>query len=180
MLEEIARDESSEFIVSTCTHCKHEVNTGRKATNKFIKDLLRKYDIDKMLIKKAPNIRNKIAHGGAEKDKSFYSDVAKINSHLEEVCLLELEARLNVDIINRLNAHIVDIPMVKHVCVCNSEGSFDLIHSAQTIPARFVKLRHSSESAFKDQRALIGMPLDKKGRPIINPFYASVKYFRPI
>ncbi len=170
LLEEIARNESNESIVTTCTNCQHKVDTGRKATNNFIRDLMEKHGIDKKLIKKAPKIRNKIAHGGAEKSKLFYLDVATINSHLEEVCLLELEGRLNVDVINRLHAHIVDIPMVKHICLCNSEGSFDLIQSMLTIPARFVKLTHSSESAFKDQRAMAGIPLDEQGKPFINSF----------
>jgi len=170
LLEEIARNESSEFIVNTCKNCQHEVKTGRKATNNFIMALMKKYCIDKELIKKAPGIRNKIAHGGSKKDKSFYSDVAKINSHLEEVCLLELESRLKVDIINRLSAHIIDIPMVKHMCKCDSENSFELMETTQVIPARFVKLKHSSESAFSDQTALIGMPLDSQGKPIINAF----------
>lgn len=170
LLEEIARNESSEFIVNTCENCQHEINTGRKATNNFIKTLMKKYGVDDQLIKKAPNIRNKIAHGGSKKDKSFYSDVAEINSHLEEVCLLELESRLKVDIINRLNVHIIDIPMVKHICKCDTEGAFELIETIQTIPARFVKLKHSSESAFGDQTALIGTPLDSQGRPFINAF----------
>ena len=170
LLEEIARYESTEFIVNKCRNCKHEETTGRKATNNYIKNLLNKYDIDEDLINKASSIRNKIAHGGAEKNKTFYADVAKLNSHLEEVCLLELEERLNIYIRNRLNAHIVDIPMVKHTCVCNLDNSFDLINTTQTIPARFVKLKHSLNSAFEDQEAYIGMPLDCQQKPFIDPF----------
>lgn len=93
LLEEIARVESSDFIINTCANCKHEVNTGRKATNNFIKELMKKHGVDKKLIKKAPNIRNKIAHGGANKDKLYFSNVAELNSYLEEICLLELENR---------------------------------------------------------------------------------------
>jgi hypothetical protein len=170
LLEEIAREESSEFIVNTCKNCNTQVNTGRKATNNFIKNLMKKHDMEFDLVDKAPEIRNKIAHGGADKNKAYFSYVAKINSHMEEICLIELESRLKIDVINRLHAHIIDIPMVKHHCICNMENSFDLIQSTQTLPARFVKLKHSSESMFQNQTAQVGMPLDKNGMPIINPF----------
>lgn len=171
LLEEIARQESEEYIVTKCTNseCLKEVNTGRKATNNFIRGVLKNHNLDKELVKKAPVLRNKIAHGGAKKDKEYLSDIRKVGSHLEEICLLELENRLPVEIINRLNAHIIDIPIAKHRCICNDD-SFDLIRSTQTIPARFVKLKTNNEDGFEDQSTGVGMPLDKDGRPFINPF----------
>lgn len=170
LLEEIAREESSEFIINTCGNCGAQVNTGRKATNNFIKSLMKKHGMESKLVDKAPEIRNKIAHGGAKKDKIHLANVEKINSYMEEICLLELESRLKINVINRLHAHIIDVPMVKHRCVSNTDMSFDLIQSTQTIPARFVKLKHESEGAFQSQAAQIGMPLDKNGAPIIHPF----------
>lgn len=171
LLEEIARQESEDYIITKCTNpeCLKEVNTGRKATNNFIKGVLQNHNLDKALIKKAPELRNKIAHGGAKKDKEYLGDVRKVGSHLEEICLIELENRLPVEIINRLNAHIIDVPIVKHRCICNGE-SFDLIRSTQTIPGRFVKLKTSNENGFENQSTRIGMPLDKDGRPFIDPF----------
>ena len=96
-------------------------------------------------------------------------DIREVGSHLEEVCLIELENRLPVEIINRLNAHIIDVPIAKHRCICNHDA-FDLISTNQTISARFVKLKTNNEKGFKDQSTQIGMPLDKDGRPFIDPF----------
>lgn len=171
LLEEIARQESEEYIVTKCTNpeCHKEFNTGRKATNNYIKGILQNHKLDSDLVKKAPALRNKIAHGGAIKDKNYLEDVRKVGSHLEEICLIELENRLPVEIINRMNAHIIDVPIVKHGCVCN-DNSFDLIRTTQTIPARFVKLKTSSDKGFEGQSTQIGMPLGKDGRPIIDPF----------
>lgn len=170
LLEEIAREESAEFIVNTCKKCSAEVNTGRKATNNFIRDMMKKHDVDRDLTDKASELRNKIAHGGADKNRTHFSNVAKINSHMEEICLIELEKRTRINVINRLHAHIVDIPVIRHCCICNLDNSFDLIQSSLAIPARFVKLKHESQDMFQNQGAQIGMPLDKEEIPIINPF----------
>lgn len=170
LIEEIARNDSTEYIVTTCDSCKCQVNTGRKATNNFIKSLLQKYGVEDKLAKKAPEIRNKIAHGGAAKNKEFYATVASLNSHLEEVCLLELEVRLGISIVNRINVHVVDIPVTTHRCICNKDGTFGVISSSQKIPARFVKLHHEADSVFMDTGAEIGLPLDNHQRPIIDPF----------
>lgn len=170
LLEEIARFESEEYIITKCTNpkCLTEVNTGRIATNNFIKKLLNNHKIEKKQINKAAGLRNKIAHGGAIKDKNYLKDLRLIGSHLEEVCLLELEKRLPFEIINRLNAHIVDIPLVKHRCVCIGD-SFDLVKTSQAIPARFVKLK-TNDSTLNGQRVNIGIPLGEGGYPIIDGF----------
>ncbi len=170
LLEEIAREESNEFILNICKKCGTQVNTGRKATNNFIKDLMKKHGMKQELVDKAPEIRNKIAHGGAKKDKLYLSYVREINSHMEEICLLELESRLKINVINRLNAHITDVPMVKHRCVYIENGSFNFIRTTQNIPARFVELKHEIKSLSENQFVEIGIPLDKNRAPIISPF----------
>ena len=171
LLEEIARSDSDDYIINICANCNHKVNTGRKATNNFIKSVLKNHSVDTKLANKVFEIRNKIAHGGAIKDKEFYSIISLLNSHLEEICLLELERRLGITIINRLNVHVVDIPVITHTCICNEDGTFGLIDSKQRIPARFVKLPHELNSIYQNTSAAIGLPLDKeKKTPIINPF----------
>jgi hypothetical protein len=172
LLEEIARKECEEFIVIKCSNqdCLQELNTGRKATNNFIMSIFDNHKLDKDLKKKAPKLRNKIAHGGAEKNKTYLKDIREVGSHLEEICLLELEKRLPLSIINRLNAHIIDVPIVRHRCVCAADRSFSLIKTTQTIPARFVKLEHKERTAFDKQTAMIGIQLDGNNTPIIDPF----------
>lgn len=170
LIEEIAKYDSTDYVINTCVKCNNQVNTGRKATNNFIKLLLQQHGVEDKLVKIAPEFRNKIAHGGATKNKEFYATVASLNSHLEEVCLLELEARLGITIVNRLKSHFVDIPIVTHKCVCNKDGSFSVVQSNLIIPARFVILPHKTESVFTGTSAMFGMPLDKNQQPIIDPF----------
>lgn len=170
LLEEIARSESEDYIKNICKNCQHEVDTGRKKTNNHIKSILKSHGIENKLVNESSEIRNKIAHGGATKNKKFYSTVSLLNSHFEEVCLLELEKRIGITVINRLSAHIVEVPVITHKCRCNKDGTFDLVESSQRIPARFVKLKYDSDSIYKDTSALIGFPLDKEQRPIIDAF----------
>lgn len=172
LLEEIARLESKEYIITSCSNpsCGKEVNTGRKKTSNFILNLLELHGVEKKLRKKVPGLRNKITHGGAIKDKMFLKAVNTVGSHLEEICLLELEKRLPLKIVNRLNAHIVDVPVVTHECLCTEGGGFELIRSNLKIPARFVKLKHTDDKVFDEQSAEIGLPLDSENRPPIDPF----------
>ena len=169
LLEEVARLESQESIKNTCRECGHQVDTGRVATNNFIRDLLLNYSIDQELVKLAPEYRNKIAHGGGTKNRTFYANLAKLSSHLEEVCLIELEKRFSAPIRNRFSAHIVDIPIVTHKAYCEQDGTFTLVQSTQRIPARFVRLP-AEESEYANQAAEVGMPLDAGGKPIIDPY----------
>ena len=170
LLEEIARSESTEYIENICPSCQHKVNTGRKKTNNYINNILKLHGIESKLISNAPEFRNKIAHGGATKNKEFYSTLSLLNSHFEEVCMLEVEKRLNITVNNRLSVHIIDVPVVTHKCICNINGTFDLVESSQRIPARFVKLKHDDDKIYKDTSALVGFPLDSEQRPFIDPF----------
>lgn len=170
LLEEIAQQESEDFVIVKCNHCSKETNTGRKATNNFISGILDNHGLDKSAKRMALKLRNKIAHGGVMKDKEFLKDVREIGSHLEEICLLELEARLPLGVVNRLNAHIVDIPIVTHRFICKEDKTFELIRSNQQTPARFVKLKHNDETVYEGQTVMIGLPLDRDGRPFIDPF----------
>lgn len=172
LLEEIARVECTEYIITKCNNpnCLKEVNTGRKATNNFIMKILQEHEIDFKLIKLAPELRNKIAHGGANKNKIYQNNVRIVGSHLEEICLLELEKRLPLKIKNRFNAHITDVPFFKHQCKCTLDKKFQLIRSSHTIPSRFVQLKHEDPSVFEGQNVEIGVPLDSNERPIIDPF----------
>lgn len=169
VLEEIARNESQEIIHNVCNNCQTKVSKGRKATNNFIKDILSSYNIDAKSIKLASELRNKIAHGGAKKNKEYLSDVQNIASLLEEISMLEVEKRINYKVINRLNVHIIDIPVVTHNCVANTDGSFDLVKTSLNMPARFIKLEPSGDLG--DQMARIGLPTDSSGKPFIyHPF----------
>ena len=170
ILEEIARTECTETIKNTCNNCNWQHDTGRKKTNNFIKDILKHYDLSKDQINKADRLRNKIAHGGSNINREFYRDLNLLCSHLEEICISEIEKRSNIIIRNRLNAHITDIPIFRHECRCNTDGTIELINSDHKIPARFVKLFTDTESLFENSQAMVGSPLDNEGRPIINPF----------
>lgn len=169
LLEEIARAESTEYIENECPKCQHKVDTGRKKTNNYILAMLKGQGVEKKLTGKAVDIRNKIAHGGAVKNKEFYSTLSLLNSHIEEVCLLELEKRLDITINNRLNVHITEVPVVTHKCTCKTDGTFELVETNQRIPARFVKLKHDDDEIYKNTKALVGLPLDSEQRPFIDP-----------
>ncbi len=169
LLEEMAKFYSKEKILNECPKCKKKTDTGRIATNKYIKNLLIAYNVDKKLEGKASLIRNKIAHGGGTKSKQFYADLMHLNSYFEEICILELEKKLEIDILNRLNVHISDIPIVTHQGVYAKDGLVDLISSNIKIPARHVHLK-SETISIENQTTRIGFPLDDKSRPIISPF----------
>jgi len=169
LLEEIARKESEEYIIQRCDCCKNEINTGRKATNNYILNMLGDHNLDQELIKQVAQTRNKIAHGSGTKNKQFYATLAGLNSHFEEICLLELEARLNLNVLNRSNVHIIDQAIIKHTCVCNNNG-FDLVNSQQTLPLRFVNLKPNPNVSTEGQSVSAGFPLDEAQRPIIDPF----------
>ena len=121
--------------------------------------------LTKKTMKNAEIIRNEIAHGGAKKDKSYFVDVARIGSNLEEICLIELEQRFGIDIINRLNIHVSDIPMFVHKLICISDKDCDFIESKHFSEPRFVKLQHTDESKFESQQTMIGVM--HNGRPQI-------------
>ena len=169
LLEEMAKFYSKEKILNECPKCKKKTDTGRIATNKYIKNLMINYNVDKKLQEKASLIRNKIAHGGGTKSKQFYADLMHLNSYFEEICLSELEKKLELDILNRLNVHISDIPIVLHKGVYAKDGLVDLISSKIKIPARHVHLKSETISV-ENQTTEIGFPLDDNNRPIINPF----------
>ena len=168
ILEEIARNDSEEMIINTCDKCGNKVNTGRKATNNFIKSILTKYHVDSKVIKMASELRNKIAHGGAKKNKQFLADVQLAASHFEEVSILEIERITEIKIINRLDAHIIDIPVVKHECILKSDKTFELISSNLVMPARFVQLKTNDN--LEGQSIQMGLPTDPEGRPFIDSF----------
>jgi hypothetical protein len=167
-LEEIARIESDEMIINTCGECGNKVNTGRKATNNFIKSILTSHAVEPKVIKMAGELRNKIAHGGAKKNIQFLADLQLATSYFEEVTILEIERITGIKITNRLNAHIVDIPIVKHECILRLDKVFDVISSSLTIPVRFVNLK--SIDNIDDQSVQVGLPTDPNGRPFIDPF----------
>ena len=169
LLEEVARAEGTEKIATICINCNFKTDTGRPATQNFIKDILLSHNIDEELTKQAPKYRNKIAHGGALKNREFYRNLAKLNSHLEEVCLIELEKRLYAPILNRINAHIIDIPVVIHTAFCDQDGSFELIQTTQTVPTRFIRLSGLG-SDLANQSVLVGMPLGQSGEPLVDPY----------
>lgn len=169
LLEEMAKFYSKEKILNECPKCKKKTDTGRIATNKYIRNLLIDYGVEKKLQEKASLIRNKIAHGGGTKSKHFYADVMHLNSYFEEICISELEKKLDIGILNRLNVHISDIPIVTHKGVYAKDGLVDLISSNMAIPARHVHLKSETISV-KNQSTRIGFPLDEMGRPFISPF----------
>lgn len=162
LLEEIANNESTEYIETTCNKCGHVTSTGRKKTGNFIKNLLEQHGLDSKMRKEAESIRNKIAHGGAEKNKEYFSNVVKISSHLEEICLIEIESRFEIDIVNRLSNHIIDIPMFKHSCMALSNHDFEFISSTLTVNSRFVKLKHSDEAKFENQSSSVGVSYNQR------------------
>lgn len=177
LLEEIARLECKENIVTTCKKCEHENDTGRKKTGDFILKILENHGLDKKTRKEASKIRHKIAHGGKEKNKEYFANVSRIGSHLEEICLIELEKRIGIDIINRLKTHITDIPILKHtcVCICVTDKDFDFVKSQLIFETRFVKLKHSDESKFQGQSLEAGISF--KERPhLSNLAYPLVLY----
>lgn len=169
LLEEMAQFYSDEKVITQCTKCKKKTNTGRTATANFILNLFDDYNVDTKIKEKANLTRNKIAHGGGTKNKQFYADIMHLNSYLEEICILELEKRLGLNVLNRLNVHITDIPIVTHVGVYAKDGLVDLISSNQRIPARFINLKNNLIND-NNQSSRVGIPLDNNGNPIIDPF----------
>ena len=124
-LERISVEECSENIRKRCNLCKGEVDTGMKATRKYIQQILLTSGCLIENINKFLNARHKIAHGAGSRDSKFYSEL--------EECLLKVQGHITNILLNRLNLKSVsstfamqDLPFIQLRVRRLANGDFDL------------------------------------------------------
>jgi hypothetical protein len=120
LIEQIAQDESSETIKQTCGECGHEIDTGMKKTNAFIREVLTKYGISKKDVNTITTYRGKIAHGGGRRSQQYFLDIEMFAIKMESPAFRETLERIRVEVNNGENIHAPGFPISKPVYRFNS------------------------------------------------------------
>ncbi|MFV8353005.1 hypothetical protein [Flavobacterium sp. XS2P14] len=129
LIEQIAENESTETIKVKCQNCGNDTDTGRKKTNKFIGDVLLKYNINEKETKKITSYRGKIAHGGGKRNQDYFLDVDIFSAKLEAPVFTEITERLNTKLKNGKNAHLPGYPLNKFLYKYDNDGKLIFIRS---------------------------------------------------
>ena len=136
--ERIALSETHEKVKYTCPNCKHEWD-GRPASRRAVRALLGKRAVSPNDCDDAIEYRNRVAHGGGERDLAFYERVTELAGAVEGAVLSTIAERSGIRILQRRNI-VVGMPITISRARRNSDGSFVLLDSSWKAPTRPIEL----------------------------------------
>jgi hypothetical protein len=82
-LERIANTETADTIRHRCSACGVESDTGRKATARYIRQLLNDDGVKESSANEATSTRGQLAHGGGVRDEAFLIKLCRLVSAVE-------------------------------------------------------------------------------------------------
>lgn len=163
--ERIALSETDEKVRHACPSCKHEWD-GQPASRRAVRALLGKRGVSTKDGDDAVNYRGRIAHGGGERNLAFYERVTELAGAVEGAVLSSITERSGAKILQRRNI-VIGMPITVSHAVKIDDGSFSIVGSNWTAPARVIEL---GEDISEPGGAVgWGFPTNKNHQALIDP-----------
>lgn len=173
-LERLGLEECKEYTKLKCQKCGYEEFTNNKATKKYSKEILKQKGATLSSINNfLERDRNKIAHGGGERNVAFYSELKQSILKIQSLVVEIMANRYNTHLVNSQTS-IVDLPFVVYPYEKNLNGytlSKETIRFSST--AGISGVNNMSERAKGNLTFEIGVSFNESN-PIINTHFQKV------
>ena len=163
--ERIALSETDEKVRHACPSCKHEWD-GQPASRRAVRALLGKRGVSTKDSDDAVNYRGRIAHGGGERNLAFYERVTELAGAVEGAVLSSIAERSGAKVLQRRNI-VIGMPITVSHAVKIYDGSFSIVGSHWTAPARVIEL--GEDVSEPGGTVGWGFPTDKNHQALIAP-----------
>lgn len=125
-LERIADTETEETVKQTCPNCKDTVDIGRKATTRYIRQLLVEDGTDVKLARDVVSFRGRIAHGAGPRSEAFLRDACRFVAVVESTAV-GVVAEQSGAIVRHPDQFIPALPVTRYWCKRHQDGSFSIL-----------------------------------------------------
>ena len=166
-LERIADAETSDTILHKCKECGAESDTGRKATVRYIRQLLHEDGVEKKSADEVISARGQLAHGAGSRNEAFLLNLCRFVSVVESTAV-GVTAERSGALVRHSDHMIPVLPVARYTCKRHLDGTFSILgfkRNANFSAARVKRARDPVPGA----GVFIGMVTDESGALPIDP-----------
>lgn len=173
-LERLGLEECKDYSHTKCEKCGYEVVTNNKLTKRWSKEILKQKGATSTAIANfLERDRNKIAHGGGERDVAFYSDLKQSILKIQHLIVEIMAERYDAEFVNSQTS-VIDLPFVVYEYEKGEMG-----YAMTKKPIKFSSMagisiiNNASKRAKENLTFEVGVSFNESN-PIIHPHFQRV------
>jgi hypothetical protein len=166
-LERVADDETADTVKQTCSNCNETVDTGRKATAKYIRQLLVEDGVDAKVAREVTTLRGRLAHGAGLRTESFLRDVCRLVAVVEGTAV-GVTAERSGALVRHPDQLIPALPVTRYSCKRHFDGGFSILGFERKTTTSVASVKRAKAPA-PGAQVLLGISTDETGALPIDP-----------